>query len=124
MTDSNTIDRNRELPLFIYGTLRKGESAENEIAADVLRRAPARARARLLEINAPYPAAVFGDDEGLLPGEIVWFKPEKFVEAIDRVDVYENAPFLFRRILVTVETEGQQVEAWAYTYTHASHTIR
>jgi gamma-glutamylcyclotransferase (GGCT)/AIG2-like uncharacterized protein YtfP len=124
MVDSNTIDRNRELPLFIYGTLKQGESGEDVIKADVLRRAPAQAHARLLEINAPYPAAFFGPDEGLLPGEIVWFKPGKFVPAIDRVDEYENAPFLFRRILVTVETEGQQVEAWAYTYTHASHTIR
>ena len=39
MVDSNTIDRNRELPLFIYGTLKQGESGEDVIRADVLRRA-------------------------------------------------------------------------------------
>lgn len=124
MGDSNTEDKNRELPLFLYGTLRKGESAEDQIAADVVRRAPARARARLLEIDAPYPAAFFGPDEGLLQGEIVWLKPSTFQATLDRVDLYENVPFLFRRIAVTVQVDGQDVEAWAYTYTHASHTIR
>jgi len=33
-------------------------------------------------------------------------------------------PFLFRRIAVMVETGGETVEAWAYTYTHASHALR
>ena len=124
MADPNTEDKNRELPLFLCGTLRKGESAEGEIAADVVRRAPARARGRLLELNAPYPGAVFGAEEGWLEGEIVWLKPSTFVATIDRVDAYENVPFLFRRIAVQVETEGQTVEAWAYTYTHASHALK
>jgi gamma-glutamylcyclotransferase (GGCT)/AIG2-like uncharacterized protein YtfP len=119
-----TDDNNRELPLFLYGTLRKGESAEDVIAADVARRAPARARGRLLDLKAPYPGAVFGPDEGWLDGEIVWLRPATFAAALDRVDQYENVPFLFRRIAVMVETDGQTVEAWAFTYTHASHTIR
>ena len=29
-----------------------------------------------------------------------------------------------RQSVVQVETEGKTVEAWAYTYTHASHAIR
>jgi len=124
MTNASTDDKNRELPLFLYGTLRKGESAEDVIAADVVRRAPARARARLLDLKAPYPGAVFGPDEGWLDGEIVWLRSASFAAALDRVDQYENVPFLFRRIAVTVETDGQTVEAWAFTYTHASHTIR
>ena len=124
MADPTSDDKNRELPLFLYGTLRQDESAEEVIAADVVRRAPARARARLLEIGAPYPAAFFSPDEGLLPGEIVWLKPSTFSAALDRVDQYENVPFLFRRIVVSVEVEGKDVEAWAYTYTHASHAVR
>lgn len=124
MVDSNPDDKNRELPLFLYGTLRKGESAEGEIAADVVRRQPARARGRLLELNAPYPGAVFGPDEGWLDGEIVWIRPATFQATLDRVDTYENVPFLFRRIAIEVETEGKTVEAWAYTYTHASHNVR
>ena len=124
MDDPTPDDKNRELPLFLYGTLRQGESAEDQIAADVVRRAPARARARLLQINAPYPAAFFGPDEGLLQGEIVWLKPSTYAATLDRVDLYENVPFLFRRIAVTVQVEGKDVEAWAYTYTHASHAVR
>ena len=124
MADPNVDDQTRVLPLFLYGTLRQGESAEDVIAADVVRRAPARARARLLEIGAPYPAAFFSPDEGLLPGEIVWLKPSTFSAALDRIDQYENVPFLFRRIVVNVEVEGKDVEAWAYTYTHASHAVR
>jgi gamma-glutamylcyclotransferase (GGCT)/AIG2-like uncharacterized protein YtfP len=124
MADPTPDDKNRELPLFLYGTLRQGESAEDQIAADVVRRAPARARARLLAINAPYPAAYFSPDEGWLPGEIVWLRPATYVATVDRVDQYENVPFLFRRIAVTVQVEGQDIEAWAYTYTHASHAVR
>ncbi len=121
---TTTDDRNRELPLFLYGTLRKGESGEDVLAGDVVRRAPARARGRLLDLAAPYPGAVFGPDEGWLDGEIVWLESSRFPAALDRADEYENVPFLFRRIAVPVETEGQTVEAWAFSYTHASHTIR
>jgi gamma-glutamylcyclotransferase (GGCT)/AIG2-like uncharacterized protein YtfP len=111
-------------PIFVYGTLRQGESAEDVIARDVLRRVPARARARKLEINAPYPAAFFGPDEQeMVAGELVYVKPSAYAAVLDRVDEYENVPFLFRRVPVTVEAEGGTVEAWAYTYTHASHTI-
>ena len=120
MSDGDATER----PIFVYGTLRAGESAEDLIAADVVRRVPARASARLLELNAPYPAAFFGPDEGSLPGELVYLKPPSYQDALDRIDQYENVPFLFRRIPVTVEAEGQQIEAWAYTYTHASHNIR
>ena len=124
MGDPNTDDKNRELPLFLYGTLRKGESAEDTIAADVVRRAPARAHGRLLDLKAPEPGAGFGPAEGWLDGEIVWLRPSTFLATLDRVDQYENVPFLFRRIAIEVETEGKTVEAWAYTYTHASHEIR
>jgi len=113
-----------ELPLFVYGTLREGESAADLLAADVARRVPARAHGRLLELGAPYPAAVFQPDAGALAGELLWLKPGTYAAVLDRVDEYENVPFLFRRIKVSVEAEGREVEAWAYSYTHASHTIR
>lgn len=122
MTDAPEAAR---LPLFVYGTLRKGESAEDVLARDVLRRVPARAHGRLLDIGAPYPAATFGPDEtGWVDGELLFLRPAGYEAALDRVDAYENVPFLFRRLTVKVEAEGQEIEAWAYTYTHASHTIR
>jgi gamma-glutamylcyclotransferase (GGCT)/AIG2-like uncharacterized protein YtfP len=125
MSDQVTaVATEEQRPIFVYGTLRQGESAEDVIARDVVRRVPARARARVLEINAPYPAAFFGPDEqGILPGELVYLKPSTYEAVLDRVDEYENVPFLFRRIPVTVEAEGVQVAAWAYTYTHASLSI-
>ena len=113
------------LPVFLYGTLRQGESAEDVIAPDVWKRVPAVARGRLLTIDAPYPAAVFGEpDAPALPGELVWLRKERFAAAIERVDDYENVPFLFRRVKVEVEAEGTTVTAFAYTYTHASHAIK
>ena len=114
----------RQLPIFAYGTLRRGESAEDLLARDVARRAPARARGRLLAIGAPYPAAVFSPEATEhVEGELMWLRPGSYEAALDRADDYENVPFLFRRITVTVESEGAAVEAWAYTYTHASHEI-
>ncbi len=111
----------------MYGTLRRGECAEAVVAADVARRVPARARARLLPIGAPYPAAVFAPDAGVLDvldGELLWLRPGRYAETLDRVDQYENVPFLFRRMAVMVEAEGKQIEAWVYSYAHASHAIR
>ena len=117
-------DASPRLPIFVYGTLRRGESAEDLVARDVSRRAPARAKGRLLQIGAPYPAAVFlSDATGYVDGELMWLAPAAYDAALDRVDEYENVPFLFRRITITVESEGGAVEAWAYTYTHASHEI-
>ncbi len=123
MSESQTDTSER--PIFVYGTLRQGESAEDVIAADVQRRVPARAHARRLEIGAPYPAAVFSaEEEGWIDGELVFLKPHAYQAALDRIDQYENVPFLFRRVAVSVEAEGRMVDAWAYTYTHASHAIR
>lgn len=114
----------RALPLFVYGTLRRGESAEDLVARAVTRRAPARAKGRLLAIGAPYPAAVFSPEAAEhVDGELMWLAPGSYAATLDRVDEYENVPFLFRRIAITVESEGAAVEAWAYTYTHASHEI-
>lgn len=113
-----------QLPVFAYGTLRRGESAEDLVARDVTRRAPARAAGRLLAIGAPYPAAVFRADAGEhVDGELMWLAPAAYEAALDRMDDYENVPFLFRRIVITVESEGAAIKAWAYTYTHASHEI-
>lgn len=113
-----------QLPVFAYGTLRRGESAEDIVARDVTRRAPARTKGRLLAIGAPYPAAVFLADGGEhVEGELMWLAPAAYDAALDRIDDYENVPFLFRRVTITVESDGVEVKAWAYTYTHASHEI-
>jgi gamma-glutamylcyclotransferase (GGCT)/AIG2-like uncharacterized protein YtfP len=122
--EAPTSAASQQLPIFVYGTLRRGESAEDVIAPDVTRRAPARAKGRLLSINAPYPAAVFlPDATEHVDGELTWLAPASYEAALDRIDAYENVPFLFRRIAITVEAEGAVVKAWAYTYTHASHEI-
>jgi gamma-glutamylcyclotransferase (GGCT)/AIG2-like uncharacterized protein YtfP len=118
------ITADAQLPVFAYGTLRRGESAEDVVARDVTRRAPARARGRLLAIGAPYPAAVFLPDANEhVDGELMWLAPSAYEAALDRIDDYENVPFLFRRVTITAESDGVEVKAWAYTYTHASHVI-
>jgi gamma-glutamylcyclotransferase (GGCT)/AIG2-like uncharacterized protein YtfP len=125
MTDRDPPAAEPQLPVFTYGALRSGESAEDVMARDVGRRVPARAHGRLLAIGAPYPAAVFPPDaSSYVDGELVWLKPHAYTQALDRIDQYENVPFLFRRIEVTVEAEGKEIRAWAYTYTHGSHDIR
>jgi gamma-glutamylcyclotransferase (GGCT)/AIG2-like uncharacterized protein YtfP len=113
-----------QLPLFVYGTLRRGESAEDLVALEVTRRAPARPKGRLLPIGAAYPAAVLLPDAAEhVDGELLWLAPATYAAVLDRVDEYENVPFLFRRIAIIAEAEGVAVNAWAYTYTHASHEI-
>src|SRR6185369_6837555 len=77
----------RQLPIFAYGTLRRGEPAEDLLARDVTRRAPARAKGRLLAIGAPYPAAVFSPDAAEhVNGELMWLAPGSYAATLDRVD--------------------------------------
>ena len=105
-----------ELPLFVYGTLRTGERAAPLLGSDAVRRAPATVRGRLVDTGAPYPGAVFGDGEGIVRGELVWLRPATYAATLARLDAYENAPTLFRRVRIVVEVAGRDVQAFAYEW--------
>lgn len=104
------------LPLFVYGTLLSGGSAEGMLEAFVVKRAPASASGRFVDTGAPYPGAVFGGVIERIDGELLLVEPSRFAMLIENLDAYEGVPSLFRRIRITVSTSDGDVEAYAYEW--------
>ena len=105
-----------DLPLFVYGTLRSGERAAHMLEADVIRRAPAKVRGRLVDTGRSYPGAVFECTGGVVEGELVWVRAATYAATLARLDGYEGAPTLFRRVTVVAENGAERVEAFAYEW--------
>ncbi|MFN8499308.1 MAG: gamma-glutamylcyclotransferase family protein [Anaerolineae bacterium] len=105
------------LPLFVYGTLRPGESAFRRIALFVKDIARAvLAGADLYDLGA-YPMALPGD--GVVVGELLTLHAETYVYALHRLDHYEGYDAqrdggLYLRRRVTVTTAAESVAAWTY----------
>ena len=102
--------------LFVYGTLRRGSPNKfAKLLADNSRFiGDARMRGRLHQFSN-YSGAVPSDR----PNE--WVRGELF-ELLDpsilgRLDEYEGSEF--RRVLLTISLDGQELEAWVYILTHA-----
>ena len=100
--------------LFVYGTLRAGQSRA-AIAGDGPRRS-ATTTGRLLDCGA-YPALVAGD--GRVVGEWLPLDDPDRLRRLDRVEGFYGhgrPDNLYRRVLVSVEVEGSTRWAWTYRY--------
>jgi gamma-glutamylcyclotransferase (GGCT)/AIG2-like uncharacterized protein YtfP len=93
-----------ESRLFVYGTLRRGQSAANLLAGATFV-GQASIRGRVIQ-SGGYPGLVGGED--VVPGEL-YELPAAMFEALDR---YEGPGYT--RKLSQVECAGESVEAWVY----------
>ena len=99
------------LPLFVYGTLRRGH--QNEFArllhgaSDFV--SMGRVRGKLYRI-AHYPGCVEDDGDGWVTGEI--WRPRS--ELLQRLDEYEGAEY--QRVSRMIEMAEGPVECWVYLY--------
>lgn len=103
------------LPLFVYGSLRRGDRAAGLVDADIITHEPAIARGRKVDTGAWYPGVVF-DSRGEVRGELLWLDQNAFPEVLERLDAYEGVPSLFRRVRVSVAAESGRTEAYAYEW--------
>lgn len=103
-------------PLFVFGTLRRGEWNHHYLAKRFDRVLPAvlpgfRRRGTLM---------IERGDGGEVAGELFFLVPEKYDETLRECDRLEGIPpgklvgESYRRILVTVETADGPFEAWCY----------
>jgi gamma-glutamylcyclotransferase (GGCT)/AIG2-like uncharacterized protein YtfP len=102
------------IPVFVYGTLRPGDSRFGHIEGGVGRHEPAQVRARIIATGADYPGLELSNSaayvvEGVLlhpnaSGLAGWMK------LLDRI---EGHPQLFSRVLCRVE-DGRL--AWVYVW--------
>lgn len=111
-----------ELPVFVYGTLKRGESNHAAFLADAASIEPATVRGAIVHLPAGYPGYRL-EPEGTVHGELVSFDADRAATALARLDALEDyradAPHasLYRRERCTATTPaGRAIDAWIYVY--------
>lgn len=100
--------------LFVYGTLRSGQTARSLIADHVARAAWARTTGRLVAFP-DYPGLV-DESAGEIVGELVWLTD--LAAAFALLDAYEGDDFI--RVLKRCHlAEGGEEWAWCYVLADA-----
>jgi gamma-glutamylcyclotransferase (GGCT)/AIG2-like uncharacterized protein YtfP len=95
--------------LFVYGTLRTGQTARSLIGDHVARAVPATATGALIAFPE-YPGLVDAGDDTIV-GELIWLRD--LAAAFALLDAYEGEDFL--RILKKVRLESGEDE-WGWCY--------
>jgi len=95
--------------LFVYGTLRAGQSARRMIEHHVSASEPARCRGTMYGFAAGYPGVIL-DGDTVIVGELVHL--DDLAAALPLLDGYEGEDFT--RILTEVEAGTGLERAWIY----------
>lgn len=101
--------------LFVYGTLRTGQTARTLLASAVARSVPAAARGEIYAFPMGYPG--FCEGAGTVIGDVVWLTDLAATFAL--LDAYEGDEFA--RVITQVTLEGGE-EVWAWIYALADPT--
>lgn len=95
--------------LFVYGTLRSGQTARSLIVPHVLSFEPATIRGKIYAFPMGYPGLVDGDGE--VKGELM--RLTDLAAAFALLDAYEGADFL-RTLKPVRRAGGAELPAWVY----------
>jgi gamma-glutamylcyclotransferase (GGCT)/AIG2-like uncharacterized protein YtfP len=106
------------LPLFVYGTLKRGESREGKWPYSPVKVVSATTRAALYDLG-PYPA--MGPGEDVVLGELWFLREEHVAETLRQFDAIEGyqqgGPDLYtRQVIECSDADGQTHRAYAYFY--------
>ena len=98
--------------LFVYGTLRSGQTARSLIANQITRCVKAQTSGSIYAFPMGYPGFSEGDGRSRVVGEVLWLTdlPATF----GLLDAYEGEDFARVIKQVTLET-GDQIWTWIYT---------
>ncbi|HET7504516.1 MAG TPA: gamma-glutamylcyclotransferase family protein [Kofleriaceae bacterium] len=99
--------------LFVYGSLREGQSARSLIAGQIARCERATAAGAIYVLPSGYSALVEVDAEpsARVVGEVVWLAD--LAATFARLDDYEGVDYTRALRLVQLET-GEQIASWIY----------
>src|SRR5688572_25737209 len=98
--------------LFVYGTLRQGQTARSLLANSIKRTVPAWTTGHIYAFPMGYPGYTEGDGSGRVVGEVVWLTD--LAATFGLLDAYEGEDFA--RVIKQVKTEsGDELWAWIYT---------
>jgi gamma-glutamylcyclotransferase (GGCT)/AIG2-like uncharacterized protein YtfP len=99
--------------LFVYGTLRRGQTARSLIANQIVRSAPARTTGAIYAFPMGYPGYVEGPHP--IVGELLWLT--ELAATFGLLDAYEGEEFARTIRQVTLDTKEQ---TWAWIYVLAN----
>ena len=97
--------------LFVYGTLREGQTARSLIANQIQRCVKAHTSGALYAFPMGYPGYTEGEGSTQVKGEVIWLT--ELAATFGLLDAYEGQDFARMIRQVTLET-GERVWAWIY----------
>lgn len=99
--------------LFVYGTLRQGQTARSLIANQIKRCVKATAVGAIYAFPMGHPGMVEGDGTGRVVGEVLWLS--ELAATFGLLDAYEGQDFarVIKKVTLDDET-NEQVWAWIY----------
>ncbi len=98
--------------LFVYGTMRAGQTARSLVANSIVKRAPAWTTGKIYAFPMGYPGYTEGDGTGRVIGEVLWLS--ELLATFGLLDAYEGEDFA--RVIKQVRTDsGEELWTWIYT---------
>ncbi|MDQ3339417.1 MAG: gamma-glutamylcyclotransferase [Myxococcota bacterium] len=98
--------------LFVYGTMRQGQTARSLVANSIKKSAKAFTSGHIYAFPMGYPGYTEGDGRGRIVGEVVWLTD--LAATFGLLDAYEGEDFA--RVIKQVTTDaGEKTWAWIYT---------
>jgi gamma-glutamylcyclotransferase (GGCT)/AIG2-like uncharacterized protein YtfP len=118
----------RELPIFVYGSLRKGYWNYSHLDGSTKYEIEGSTKGKLYMVGgAGFPALVRGDEDVF--GELMFIKPEKFKEVLARLDRLEGyyplreSQSMYLRRKIMVYADGREYEAWGYIWNRGERSL-
>jgi gamma-glutamylcyclotransferase (GGCT)/AIG2-like uncharacterized protein YtfP len=99
--------------LFVYGSLRQGQTARSLVANQIRRCEKASTTGVIYAFPMGHPGFVEGDGSGRVLGEVIWLS--ELAATFGLLDAYEGADFVRVIRKVTLDDTHEQVWAWIYT---------
>lgn len=99
--------------LFVYGTLRQGQTARSLVANQIKRCMNATAIGSIYAFPMGHPGMVEGDGTGRVVGEVLWLS--ELAATFGLLDAYEGQDFARVIKKVTLDETNEHVWAWVYT---------
>ncbi|NVB77236.1 MAG: hypothetical protein HOV81_02470 [Kofleriaceae bacterium] len=98
--------------LFVYGTLRKGQTARSLVANQITKCVAASTTGSMYAFPMGHPGYTEGDGKGRVVGEVIWLT--ELAATFGLLDAYEGQDFARVIKQVTLE-DGEEIWAWVYT---------
>lgn len=97
--------------LFVYGTMRQGQTARSLIANQIQRCVPAHTTGCIYAFPMGYPGYTEGDSKTRVVGEVLWLT--ELAATFGLLDAYEGRDFARVLRQVTLAT-GELIWTWIY----------